>query len=95
MKACWNVAFRILGCSMKLSFACLGSTILSILKSFNCDAIFTIDLGFTICHHIFVPCLACHLNDSTFKVFLCMGLDWVLPVIASVTVNLSYYLHCI
>lgn len=77
---------------MKLSLACLCS-IFAIIKSFNLNAIFAIDLGFAICHNLFLTYLACYLHNSTLEMFLVVGFRWVHPIIALVTVYFSYHFN--
>jgi len=54
---------------MELGLASLG-TIFAIVKAFNCDAVFSIDLGLTISLDLLLSSFTCYLNNSTFEMLL-------------------------
>lgn len=56
---------------MELGLACFSS-IFAVIKTFDCDAVFAVDLRLSICLDFLVTNLACHFNYSTFKMFLVM-----------------------
>lgn len=49
---------------MELGLACFGS-IFAVIKTFDCDAVFAVDLRLSVCLDFLVTNLACHFNYST------------------------------
>lgn len=76
---------------MELSLASLLA-VFTIIEAVHGNAVFSIDLGCTVCFNLLVAGLACYFHNSSFEVFLVMGLFGVSPVIASVAINFTDYL---
>ena len=73
---------------MELGLASLSS-IFGIVKSFNCDAKFSIDFGFSVSCDLLFSNLASHFHNSIFEMFLVVRFYWIAPVIAPVAVNFT------